>query len=155
MDMHRVMPAAARADQFPDFATALPNFRADLLDVEDPVIDRPQTALAAELPAPHSRVLQLLGGDGPQLAQFGRDSAVVGGGAVDHQLEDRRARRADVLRAASALLTQAVDQVQLGAQRVLGEVDNDVAALGHAQFHLGLVVQRRRKQVAVVGDVGE
>ncbi|MCY1298944.1 hypothetical protein D9M70_484550 [compost metagenome] len=50
---------------------------------------------------------------------------------------------------------QAVHQVQLRADHVAGEVDDNVGALGHPKTNLGLVQQWCWQQVAVVADVGE
>ncbi|MCY1177238.1 hypothetical protein D9M71_166830 [compost metagenome] len=50
---------------------------------------------------------------------------------------------------------QPIDQIQLGAEGIAGEVHHYVAAFSDAQPHPVLVAQGGWQQVAVVGDVGE
>jgi hypothetical protein len=75
--------------------------------------------------------------------------------AVDDQLEHRHARGLDSFGFAGIVLDQAVDQIKLGANRVASEVHDDIAPPGHAETQPMLVEQRRREQIAVVGDIGE
>ncbi|MCY1353602.1 hypothetical protein D9M69_399470 [compost metagenome] len=152
-----VAPTIVDIGQFPDLITTLGYLRPGNVHIEELAIDCPHALVALEDPAPHRCGVDFRLCNHRQRPQRGRHPAQILGRrvAIDDDLQHPVARVLDVLGSAGLHLTHPVDQVQLGPDRVLREIDHYVRALGHPQRHVGLVEQRCREQISVVGDVSE
>src|SRR5437016_3136257 len=157
MDVDRVLPVAGVVLQDPDLGRALPRRRTDLVHVEELAVDRPGAVLPLEPPRPRRDHLPHV--DRRQLAQPCRYAAAVrlGRVAVDVEPEELRgARLREDLprRAAAGRLLEAVLEEDAVADTQVGEVDDDVDALGDTQPEAG-AWQRLWQEVSVIRDLHE
>ena len=149
-----VEPAAV-ALQRPDLGAALGNDRCRLLGRRTVRCSPPTSSSSCRSPRNGALVtwLRSIGGCSRR-----RSGTRLLSGAVGLDATSKRSTSVPLATRPSgprpSFMARRFTQDQLGAQRVLAEIDHDVAALARGQPH-AVHGQRRLQQVAVVGDVLE